>query len=168
MPDMFAATTQQLSQHIRAARDRGDRGAERQALEELRAAYTLLGNRQAGTLEEQNAYIIGRRLGTLPAVLQELGIDDLPAPDSNRPPPARDDDTAARMAEHFAHIGGGDDEHEGRFVVGHRPEDNMRDHGKLLAHAVIDSTDGKPVAWYSTRDLAETVAGTANRLREAG
>ncbi|MEV7512108.1 hypothetical protein AB0O57_29545 [Streptomyces sp. NPDC091201] len=175
MTDSFAEQYMHVIHRIRDARERGDRPAERAAAAELIEAYARLGNRQAGTLEEQNAFIIGRSLGCLPGTLRELGInaDELPPADRRTnpaPPPAppsnhRLDDVADR----FAHIGGpDDDEPEPRYTVADRPHDNMRHHGTLLRFAVIDTTDGLPVAWYSDRDLAETIADSISRLRATG
>ncbi|MFG2986151.1 hypothetical protein ACGFYQ_33705 [Streptomyces sp. NPDC048258] len=171
MSDSFASTSAHLITQIHAARTAGETRAAGKALDELLAVYTRLGNRQAGTVEQQNTYIIARTLGVLPEALQQLGVrpEDLPMPARRgrpAPPPARSVDEA-RIADRFAHAGA-PDEPEARFAVRERPGDNMRHHGKLLPYAVVDTHDGKPVSWYDDRDLAETVADTATRLREAG
>jgi hypothetical protein len=172
--DSFAAKYAPLIDVIRAARERGDEGAAGLALQELLAAYTRLGNREIGTVDEQNAYIVARRLGALPEALADLGVreEDLPMPSRGRPspPPAADAAAAVRgaVAERFAHIGGpGDEDLPERFSVAYRPEDNVRLQGRLQPFAVIDNEDGLPVSWYETRDHAETIAGTASRLRSA-
>lgn len=173
MSDSFAAKYAPLIDVIRAARERGDERAAGVALQELLAAYTRLGNREAGTVDEQNAYIVARRLGALPEALADLGVreEDLPMPSRARPspPPAGAEATSAvhgTIAERFAHIGGpGDEDPPERFDVVYRPEDNVRLQGRLQPFAVVDTEDGLPVSWYDNRDDAETIAGTASRLR---
>ncbi|MEU1592745.1 hypothetical protein ABZ468_07760 [Streptomyces sp. NPDC005708] len=169
--ESFAAKNAPLFDLVRAARAARDTCAERQALEELFGAYTRLGQRLTGTVEEQNAYIVARRLGALPDALVELGVreEDLPVPASRRssPPPAARLDHGGSAAQRFAHLGGPDDEGpSARYVVKPRPEDNMRLKGRLLEYAVIDTNDGLPVGWYWDRDWAETVADAASRIRD--
>ncbi|MGV9509402.1 hypothetical protein ACWDQZ_27755 [Streptomyces tendae] len=175
MSDSFAAKNAPLIDVIRAARDQGDERAAGLALQELLAAYARLGNRQAGTVDEQNAYIVARRLGSLPEALVDLGVreEDLPMPSRGRPsppPPAAPAATHADVAERFAHIGGRDEDDPppGRFVVQYRPEDNKRYKGKLCPWAIVDRDDGKPVAWYYDQDFAELTADSANSLRATG
>ncbi|CAL9326784.1 hypothetical protein [Streptomyces sp. SudanB91_2054] len=171
MSDSFAAKNAPLIDAIRAARAAGDERSAGLALQELLAAYTRLGNREAGTVDEQNAYIVARRLGSLPEVLVNLGVrgEDLPMPSRGRPSPPP---TAAHagVAERFAHIGGRseDDDPPGRFVVRYRPEDNKRYKGKLCPWTIVDREDGKPVAWYYDRDFADLTADSANHLRATG
>lgn len=171
MSDSFAVTSGPLIEQIRTARARGDEDTARQALEELLALYARLGNRELGTVEEQNDYIVPRHLGYLPQVLQDLGVkpNDLPEPPGRRrpaPPPA---DTA-RIAERLAHLGGPDDEEQReRFDVAYRPQDNVVLRGRLQPFAVIDTEEQNlPVSWYDSRDSAEEIAGTANRMRRPG
>lgn len=169
MLDSFAAKNAQLIARVRAAREAGDQGGARAALAELLDAYTRLGNREVGTVDEQNAYIVARRLGALPEVLADLGVteNDLPMTGTRRPSPPPPPSYES-IAERFAHIGGRDDTHPPeRFHVQHRPQDNMRYQGRLLPFAIIDRQDGKPVAWYDNRDWAEMIADTDNRLRTA-
>ncbi|OVZ99503.1 hypothetical protein B9W64_37550 [Streptomyces sp. CS159] len=176
MSDSFAAKNAPLIDVIRAARDEGNERAASLALQELLAAYDRLGNREAGTVDEQNAYIVARRLGSLPEVLVELGVreEDLPMPSRSRPspPPAAAAAPAAvhaDVAERFAHIGGRDeDDPPGRFVVHYRPEDNKRYKGRLCPWAIVDRDDGKPVAWYFDQDFADLTADSANNLRATG
>ncbi|MET9776112.1 hypothetical protein ABZ023_17960 [Streptomyces sp. NPDC006367] len=177
MSDSFAAKNAPLLDAVRAARAAGDERAAGLALQELLAAYTRLGNREAGTCDEQNAYIIARRLGTLPEVLVELGVreGDLPMPPrGGRPSPPTPPAAAAAVhesiAERFARIGGRaeDDAPPARFVVRHRPEDNKRFQGRLCPWAIVDLEDGKPVAWYYDRDFAELTADGASSLRKTG
>ncbi|MFF0698413.1 hypothetical protein ACFYU4_37985 [Streptomyces tendae] len=171
MSDSFAAKNAPLIDAIRAARDEGDVRAAGLALRELLAAYARLANREAGTVDEQNAYIVARRLGSLPETLVELGVreEDLPMPSRGRPspPPAA---VHADVAERFAHIGGRDenDAPPGRFVVHYRPEDNKRYKGRLCPWAIVDRDDGKPVAWYFDQDFADLTADSANSLRATG
>ncbi|MGW2550012.1 hypothetical protein [Streptomyces sp. NPDC001635] len=171
LEDSFASKNSPLFDLVRAARLSGDAGAEHQALEELLGAYTRLGNRQTGSVDEQNAYIVARRLGSLPDALVDLGVreEDLPMPAARRPspPPAQPADAEARVAERFAHVGGPGEETVARYVVRFRPEDNKRYKGRLCPWAVIDTTDGLPVGWYYDRDFADLVADDISRLREA-
>ncbi|OEJ21018.1 hypothetical protein [Streptomyces subrutilus] len=179
MTDSFAGQYLQVFDRIRAARADGDQPAERQATAELLDAYRRLGRREAGTVDEQNAFIIARSLGVLPGELQDLGIrpDELPLDDRRSvPAPPPDPEPFSReqhhlegsVADRFAHIGGPDEEEpEPRYAVDERPQDNIRHHGKLLPFAVVDTTDGLPVGWYDDRDLAETIADSISRLREA-
>ncbi|MFJ2745283.1 hypothetical protein ACIO3O_37125 [Streptomyces sp. NPDC087440] len=166
----FAAKTAPLAARVQEARTAQDAEAERHALDTLLDAYVQLGNRAVGSNDEQNAYIIGRRLGALPEELQALGVthEDLPMPEVRRGalPTSRPDPSAA-IADRFARLGG-PEERPPRYYVEDRPQDNMRHLGRLLRYAVIDSTDGLPVGWYTDRDLAETVADTAVRLRTTG
>ncbi|MGA5127762.1 hypothetical protein ACPCAG_31230 [Streptomyces pseudogriseolus] len=165
----FAAKNAALIARVRAAREAGDARAERAALEELLEAYTRLGNREAGTVDEQNTYIVGRRLGALPEVLTELGVTaaDLPLASPRRPsPPPASSPTHDIVAERFAHIGGPDDEEPpARFVVEHRPQDDKRYKGRLCPWAIVDTTDQLPVGWYYDRDFAELTADAVSRLR---
>ncbi|MER6109267.1 hypothetical protein [Streptomyces hirsutus] len=166
MLDSFAAKNAPLVALIKAARAAGDDTSARVALAELILAYTRLGNREAGTIEEQNAYIVARRLGALPTALVELGVSeaDLPMGAVRRPPAASCRHEG--IAEHFLHVRGRDEEEPpGRFAVEHRPQDNMRYQGRLQPFALIDRTDGLPVAWYDNRDRAEMIADAAGRLR---
>ncbi|MGW2496163.1 hypothetical protein ACWCV2_16895 [Streptomyces pseudogriseolus] len=170
MPDSFAAKNASLIARVQRAREAGDTRAERTALEELLEAYTRLGNRETGTVDEQNAYIVGRRLGALPEVLTELGVTaaDLPITAPRRPtlPPAPSP-THDSVAERFAHIGGPDDgEPPARFVVEHRPQDNKRYKGRLCPWAIVDTADQLPVGWYYDRDFAELTADAVSRLRQ--
>lgn len=176
MTDSFAGQYMHVIDRIRAARAKGDRPAEQEASAELREAYIRLGNRETGTLEEQNAYIIARSLGCLPDELRDLGItpDELPLSSVRSvpsPPPTQPPSPVARhlddhVAELFAHIGGPDDEEpEPRYTVADRPGDNIRYRGELQRFAVIDTSDGLPVGWYGDRDLAETIADSISRLR---
>ncbi|MFC9280933.1 hypothetical protein [Streptomyces collinus] len=173
MPDSFAAKYAPLIDVIKAAREEGDERAGGLARQALLAAYARLGNRLEGTVDEQNAYIVARRLGALPEALVDLGVreEDLPMPSRGRPspPPAPPASAAAaheNVAERFAHIGGPTDEGPPeRFGVVYRPEDNVRLKGRLQPFAVVDTEDGLPVSWYDNRDDAETIAGTASRLR---
>ncbi|MEE1764446.1 hypothetical protein [Streptomyces sp. SP18BB07] len=168
MSDSFATTYAPLVEQIRAAREQRDERAERLALEVLLKAYERLGNREFGTVEEQNAYIVARHLGVLPEVLQDLGLspEDVPMPGrQRRAPPGQAGKGTALIAERFAHIGPADEQPAARFTVADRPEDNMRYQGRLLPYAVIDTRDGLPIAWYWDRDWAETTADTASRLR---
>ncbi|MFJ4880096.1 hypothetical protein ACIP93_33480 [Streptomyces sp. NPDC088745] len=175
MSDSFAKTSGLLIEQIRTARARGDEDTARSALGELLARYVQLGRRELGTIEEQNGYIVPRHLGYLPQVLQELGVtpDDLPEPPGRRrpapPPPAAGPTAAdaARIAEHFAHLGGPDSqEPQERFDVAYRPQDNVVICGRLQPFAVVDTEEHHlPVSWYDSRDAAETIAGVANRMR---
>ncbi|MBZ6253649.1 hypothetical protein KVH27_35455 [Streptomyces olivaceus] len=171
MSDSFAAKNAPLIDVIRTARDEGDERAAGLALQELLDTYARLGNRAAGTVDEQNTYIVARRLGSLPEVLVELGVReaDLPMPSRGRPspPPAAGH---ADVAERFAHIGGRDEDDSppGRFVVQYRPEDNKRYKGRLCPWAIVDRDDGKPVAWYYDQDFADLTADSANNLRATG
>ncbi|MER6616382.1 hypothetical protein [Streptomyces xantholiticus] len=177
MSDSFAVTSGPLIEQIRAARARGDEDIARQALEELLALYARLGNRELGTVKEQNEYIVPRYLGYLPEVLQELGVkpNDLPEPPGRRrpappaPPAAAAADTV-RIAERFAYLGGPEgEEQRKRFDVAYRPQDNVVLKGRLQPFAVIDTEEhGLPVSWYDSRDSAEEIAGTANRMRRPG
>lgn len=170
MPDSFSTRNASLIARVQAARDAGDARAERAALEELLEAYIRLGNREAGTVDEQNAYIVGRRLGALPEALTELGVTaaDLPIASPRRPsPPPEPSPTHDSVAERFAHIGGpDDDEPPARFVVEHRPQDDKRYKGRLCPWAIVDTTDQLPVGWYHDRDFAELTADAVNRLRQ--
>ncbi|MFB7403412.1 hypothetical protein ACFCZR_24870 [Streptomyces rubiginosohelvolus] len=175
MPEeSFAARNATLINQVVRARRAGDEQAAARALEELLAQYTRLGQRLTGTDEEQNAYIVARRLGALPAALTELGVreKDLPPPAARRPtvPPvvdATEDDAEARVVRRFASLRAEDSERPARFRVDYRPQDNMRHHGTPLPYAVVDDQDGLPVGWYPDSDWADLVAGTATRLREA-
>ncbi|MEU6756079.1 hypothetical protein [Streptomyces sp. NPDC046685] len=182
MSDSFAARYEPLIILIRAARAAGDSTAERAARGRLIDAYGRLGRREIGSTDEQNSYIVSRCLGVLPAVLQELGVqpDELPMPETRRSPtppaasappqPANSafsGEDAARIGDYFAHIGGPDDEPTDRFAVHDRPDDNMRHLGRPLPFAVVDTHDNLPVGWYADRDLAETMADAASRLRKA-
>ncbi|WP_108934602.1 hypothetical protein [Streptomyces ardesiacus] len=176
MSDSFAAKNAPLIDVIRAARDEGDERSAGLALQELLAAYDRLGNREAGTVDEQNAYIVARRLGSLPEALVDLGVqeEDLPMPSRGRPAPPPSTTTPATVhgdvAERFAHIGGRDEDDSppGRFVVHYRPEDNKRYKGRLCPWAIVDRDDGKPVAWYYDQDFADLTADSANNLRATG
>lgn len=172
MSDSFAATTGPLIEQIRAARARGDEQVASAALEELLALYVCLGNRELGTVREQNDYIVARHLGYIPDVLKDLDVkaSDLPEPPGRRraapTPPAGVD--VSRIVEHLAHLGGRDDERE-RFGVEYRPQDNVVLRGRLRPFAVIDTADHNlPVSWYRTREDAESIAGTASRMRRPG
>ncbi|MEU5978463.1 hypothetical protein [Streptomyces sp. NPDC047315] len=166
MLDSFATKNAPLIDRVQAARAVGDERSARTALDELLAEYVLLGNRQAGTVAEQNAYIVARRLGALPDALTELGVTetDLPMAATRRPAPSP---APPHIAERFAHIGRDDEEPLERYHVENRPQDNMRFHGRLQPFAVVDRQDGKPVAWYDNREQAELVAGTVSRLRSS-
>lgn len=177
MTNSFTSQYMHVYDRIQAARADGDRPTEDKATAELLQVYSSLGNRQAGTVDEQNAYIIARSLGVLPGPLLELGIspDALPLSGTRQaaPPPTAEAPRAplpldGNVADRFAHIGGPDDEEpEPRYTVDDRPQDNMRHHGQLLRYAVIDTSDGLPVSWYSDRDLADTIADSISRLRKA-
>ncbi|WP_399554051.1 hypothetical protein [Streptomyces anulatus] len=174
MPEeSFTARNAALTEQIIRARRAGDRAAAAQGLEELLERYTRLGERRAGTDEEQNSYIVARRLGALPAELAELGVDasNLPPPPSRRaaaPPPPADVDESS-IVSRFARIRADDqnDEQDPRFHVDYRPQDNMRYRGRLLPYAVVDQEDGLPVGWYPDNDWADWIADTASRMREA-
>ncbi|MFF8696283.1 hypothetical protein ACF08W_29130 [Streptomyces sp. NPDC015144] len=174
MSDPFAAVTGLLTEQIRTARARGNTPAAAAALEKLLTMYVRLGTRELGTLQEQNDYIVARHLGYLPQALQDLGVtaEDLPEPPGRRrplpPPPAGVN--VSRIVERLAHLGGRDnDEPAERFGVEYRPHDNVVLHGRLQPFAVVDTEEHNlPVSWYENRDDAETVAGTASRLRRAG
>ncbi|MFE1206356.1 hypothetical protein ACFW5V_32235 [Streptomyces sp. NPDC058762] len=169
MSDSFAVTAGPLIERIRWARAIGDHRTEHRALEELLTLYVRLGNREVGTLKEQNEYIVARHLGYIPDALQELGVGpaDLPEPPGRRPSPPPAD--PARIAEHLAHVGSpGNDEPRDRYVVRYRPEDNKRYKGRLCPWTVVDRDDGKPVAWYFDQDFAEMTAEEASRLRHTG
>jgi hypothetical protein len=172
--DSFATAYAPLVEQIRAAREQGDERAEHLVLEQLLKAYVRLGNRELGTVDEQNQYIVARHLGALPEALQELGLkpDDVPMPPGRRRPPPPPQtaavEDAARIGERFAHLGPDDDEPEDRFTVDVRPQDGMRYEGRPAPFAVVDTHDGLPVAWYPERHWAETTANTANLLRNTG
>lgn len=166
----FATAYALLVEQIRAAREQGDERAERLILEQLLKAYARLGNRELGTVDEQNEYIVARHMGALPDVLQELGLkpDEVPMPPGRRPPPppqTPDCEDVARIGEHFAHLGPDDDEPEDRFTVHLRPQDGMRYEGRLAPFAVVDTHDGLPVAWCTDHGWAEYTASMASRLR---
>ncbi|MFJ2225653.1 hypothetical protein ACIOFY_37125 [Streptomyces anulatus] len=172
MPEeSFTARNAALTEQIIRARRAGDRTAADQALAELLARYTRLGERRAGTDEEQNSYIVARRLGALPAELTQLGVDDssLPLPLSRRAPAADADADEARIVSRFSRIRADDqdDDDDPRFLVDYRPQDNMRYQGRLLPYAVVDQEDGLPVGWYPDNDWADWIADTASRMREA-
>ncbi|MFI8206690.1 hypothetical protein [Streptomyces sp. NPDC085937] len=166
MSDSFTATAAALSEQVRRARGRRDEKRAHRALQELLTLYVQLGNREVGTLQEQNDYIVARHLGQLPEALQDLGVrpDDLPEPPGRRrpAPPAVDPE---RIASHLAHVGAPDDEPHDRFVVQYRPEDDKRFKGRLCPWAVIDTSDGLPVAWYYDKDFAELTADAVSQLR---
>jgi type II secretory pathway pseudopilin PulG len=168
--DSFAAKNGRLIALVRRARQAGDERAAARALEELLDAYRRLGARLAGTPDEQNTYIVARRLGSLPKALVELGVtaEDLPMPPARRysPPPAAAAAEDPRVLQHFAHLRE-DGAETDRFHVVHRPQDNMRYHGRLLPFAVVDREDGMPVAWYDNREWAEHIATVASTLRDA-
>lgn len=173
MSDSFAAVTGPLIEQIRTARTRGDELTASAVLRELLALYVRLGNRELGTLQEQNDYIIARHLGYLPQALQELDVkaDDLPEPPGRRrapsTPPAGVD--VSRIAERLAHLGGRDEEPAERFGVEYRPQDNVVLDGRLQAFAIVDADErGLPVSWYYSRGDAELIAGVANRMRRSG
>ncbi|SEE83630.1 hypothetical protein SAMN05216483_6717 [Streptomyces sp. 2131.1] len=173
MSDSFAAVAGPLTEQIRTARAGRDERAAAAALEELLALYVRLGNRELGTLQEQNDYIVARHLGYLPQALQDLGVkpDDLPEPPGRRRPrptsPTGVD--VSRILERLANLGGRDGEPAERFGVEYRPYDNVVLHGRLQPFAVVDTEEHNlPVSWYENRDDAETVAGTASRLRRPG
>ncbi|MFI7415249.1 hypothetical protein ACIBU0_42115 [Streptomyces sp. NPDC049627] len=173
MSDSFAAVTGPLIEQIRTARARGDVFTAEAVLEELLALYVRLGNRELGTLQEQNDYIVARHLGYLPQVLQDLDVkpDALPEPPGRRrpapTPPAGVDVT--RIAERLAHLGGRDEEPAERFGVEYRPQDNVVLDGRLQPFAIVDADEqGLPVSWYRSRGDAELIAGVANRLRRTG
>ncbi|MGY4935825.1 hypothetical protein ACWD7T_32955 [Streptomyces sp. 900116325] len=172
MSDSFiAAYAHPLAEQIRAARDQGDECAERLVLEQLLNAYARLGNRELGTVDEQNEYIVARHLGALPEAMRELGLtpDDVPMPPGRRrpppPPQAPAVEDAARIGDRFAHLGPDDDEPEDRFTVDVRTQDGMRYEGRAAPFAIVDTHDGLPVAWYTERHVAESMANTANLLR---
>ncbi|MET8717448.1 hypothetical protein ABZV52_30230 [Streptomyces sp. NPDC004735] len=171
MHDSFAAKHASLIAAIRTARHSGDERTAGLALQELLAAYARLANRQAGTVDEQNAYIVARRLGSIPDALADLGVQeaDAPMPATRRaaaPPPESSAEAEARIAERFAHIGEAADP-EDHFTVEYRPQDDMRLNGRPAPYAIIATYDGLPVAWYPERDWADTIAGTASRLRHS-
>ncbi|MEV8344519.1 hypothetical protein [Streptomyces niveus] len=173
MSDSFAAESGPLIEQIRTARARGDEPAATIALEQLLTLYVRLGNREVGTLQEQNDYIVARHLGSIPDVLQGLDIKpgDLPEPPGRRrptpAPPAGVD--VSRIVERFALLGGPDDEPADRFGVEYRPQDNVVLHGRLQPYAVVDAEEKHlPVSWYDSRDDAETIAGVVNRMRRTG
>ncbi|CAM5234755.1 hypothetical protein [Streptomyces griseomycini] len=169
MPNSFATLYGPLVGLIYGARARGDEETAQEALAELLEGYARLERCEIGTVDEQNEYIITRNLGALPEVLEDLGVtpDRLPPPAGRRSPtpPAAVD--TARLAEHFARLVG-DARPEARFTVDERPQDGMRYQGRPAPYAVVDRTDGLPVAWYPDRDWASVVADTASRLRRAG
>lgn len=173
MSDSFAAVTGPLIEQIRSARGRRDEPAAAAALEELLALYVRLGNRELGTLQEQNDYIVARHLGYLPQVLQDLDVKvgDLPEPPGRRRPPPTPPAgvDVSSIAARLAHLGGRDDDEPAeRFGVEYRPHDNVVLHGRLQPFAVVDTEDHNlPVSWYDNRDDAEAIAGTASRLRRA-
>lgn len=177
MSDSFTARYEPLISMLRAARAAGHEPAALQARGRLIDAYARLGRRETGTTEEQNRYIVGRRLGALPSDLVDVGIraDELPMPEARSSPALpeqRADSTwpsedLARIADRFAHVGGQDEQPPERYAVHDRPDDNMRHLGQRLPFAVVDTHDNLPVGWYADRDLAETIAGTASRLRTA-
>ncbi|MFD9394969.1 hypothetical protein ACFWBB_30855 [Streptomyces sp. NPDC060000] len=170
MSDSFAATSGPLIEQIRIARSRGDERTAAAALEELVALYVRLGNRELGTVQEQNDYIVARHLGYVPDILQELDVkpSDLPEPPGRRrptPTPPAGVDTSL-IAERLAHIGGPDDEPPERFGVEYRPQDNVVLHGRLQPFAVVDTEERRlPVSWYDNRGDAEEIAGVVNRMR---
>jgi hypothetical protein len=170
--DSFATVSGPLVERIRTARARRDEHTAAAALEELLGLYVRLGNRELGTLQEQNDYIVARHLGYLPEVLQELQVNpaDLPEPPGRRrpapTPPAGID--VSGIARRLAHLGGHDEPVE-RFGVEYRPQDNVVLRGRLQPFAVVDTEDHNlPVSWYDNRDDAESIAGTASRLRRPG
>ncbi|MFJ4085000.1 hypothetical protein ACIP2Z_39405 [Streptomyces iakyrus] len=174
MSDSLAALTGPLIEQIRIARGRRDERAAAAALEELLALYVRLGNRELGTLEEQNDYIVARHLGYLPQVLQDLDVkvDDLPEPPGRRRPPPTPPAgvDVSSIAARLAHLGGRDDEPPAeRFGVEYRPQDNVVLHGRLQPFAIVDADEhGMPVSWYDSRGDAEEIAGVANRMRHTG
>jgi hypothetical protein len=168
--DSFAAKNAPLIDLIQRARDAGDDNAADQALEELLDVYRRLGIRQAGTPDEQNAYIVARRLGSLPQILVKLGVtdQDLPMPPARRssPPPAAAAEDP-RVLAHFARVSAEAGTSD-RFHVEHRPHDNIVHRGQLQPFAIIDREDGRPVGWYADRDWAEHTATIVSALRRHG
>ncbi|QFG13286.1 hypothetical protein SEA_GILGAMESH_94 [Streptomyces phage Gilgamesh] len=172
MSDSFTVTAGPLFEEVQRARGQGDERAARRALEELLALYVRLGQRELGTLEEQNDYIVARHLGYLPEVLQRLGVrpQDLPEPPGRRRPaatPPAGVDTS-RIAERLAALAASQDDPPERFGVEYRPQDDVVLQGRLQPFAVVDTEEGLPVSWYDSRDAAETIAGVANRMRVPG
>ncbi|MFK0159095.1 hypothetical protein ACIQVK_44375 [Streptomyces sp. NPDC090493] len=170
MSDSFAVTSGPLIEQIRTARARGDGRAAAAALEELLALYVRLGNRELGTVQEQNDYIVARHLGYVPDVLQDLDVkpDALPEPPGRRrpaPTPPAGVDTS-RIIERLAHLGGPDEDPAERFGVEYRPQDNVVLHGRLQPFAIVDTEEHHlPVSWYDNRNDAEEIAGVVNRMR---
>ncbi|MFI1532159.1 hypothetical protein [Streptomyces griseus] len=175
MPEeSFTARNAALIRQVASARRKGESKAAETALQELLTRYTRLGLRQAGTDQEQNAYIVARRLGSLPAELTDLGVtaSDLPPPSPRRaatPPPAAAGAEQVPAVSRFTRIraGGTDDEQDPRYQVHYRPQDNMRLAGRLLPYAVVDQRDGLPVGWYPDNDWADWIADTVSRMRQA-
>ncbi|MFI6142355.1 hypothetical protein ACIBCC_29715 [Streptomyces griseus] len=175
MPEeSFAARNAALIRQVASARRQGDRRAAEKALQELLTRYTRLGERQVGTDEEQNAYIVARRLGSLPPELTDLGVtdNDLPPPSSRRaptPPPAAAEAEQPPAVRRFTRIRADDrdSEQDPRYQVDYRPQDNMRLKGRLLPYAVVDQRDGLPVGWYPDNDWADWIADTVSRMRQA-
>lgn len=168
MSHSFAAAAAALVEQVRGARARGRRGDADRALRELLTLYARLGERELGTVEEQNQYIVARHLGHLPANLQDLGVrlEDLPEPPGRRSPlpPAA---AVERVAEHLARVGAPGSASQARFVLDFRPQDDKRFQGRLCPWAVVDTADGLPVAWYYDQAFAELSTDEANRLRGA-
>ncbi|WP_155553599.1 hypothetical protein [Streptomyces sp. E1N211] len=156
---------------LEAARRHGDNELAERITDELRLMHVALGHRQAGTREEQNIYLMARSTRTPLPELAAVGIDTNEWPPPPTTPTAAHSenaspDTERRITSLFQAAGRLSDHQpaRARYTTEHRPQDNQRHRGRLLAWAICDTATGLPVAYHAEKELAEYQADQAAEL----
>lgn len=162
-----------MVKNLQTARQRRDTELAEGILRDLRAMHVALGHRQAGTREEQNAYLMARSTRTPLPELAAAGIDTNEWPPPPNTPIAThvenaSPDTERRITSLFQAAGKLSDSQpaRARYTTEHRPQDNQRHRGRLLAWAICDTTTGLPISYHPEKDLAEYQADQASALFE--
>ncbi|KIF00907.1 hypothetical protein PL81_38440 [Streptomyces sp. RSD-27] len=143
--------------------------AEQQIVDELVSVHVALGQRQVGTREEQNTYLLARSTSTPVPELLEAGINtnSWPAP-PHRPvvaePRPASPDTERRITDLFQAAGTLVDtlpvgpRYQARF----RPQDGHLFRNEPLPWALWDTHEDIAIAYHPDRDLCEYQAALAS------
>ncbi|MET9528148.1 hypothetical protein [Streptomyces coeruleorubidus] len=152
------------------ARRAGAQDTEQEIIAELRDVHVALGERRAGTSEEQRTYLLARSTRTPLPELEAVGIDTnaWPQPPHSSPalaePLPASPDTQQRITSLFAAVGPLGDHRPPapRYEARHRPQDGQRHKGEPLDWAVWDTELDMPVTYHPDKELAEYQADGAS------